>query len=299
MSAVLLLFICLGLGVFVGRYGKAPAGLAPALNWWVLNIAITALLLHLIPGLEFSWSLWFLCFSMWLVFGVSWVFFAVLGRLAGWSRGQTGALTLMSTLGNTAFVGFPVVEALHGHAGLQFAVVTDQTGSFTVFAIGGSVFASIHTGRSVSVAGVFKRIVSFPPFVAFWCGVVVGALGGWPELLDTTLQRLGSSLTPIALFAIGLQLRLLPQRRQAVPVAVALGWKLLVAPAVVFAASAIAGVHGLERSVAVLEAAMPPAVGAVLLCQQHELEPQLANTILGLGLLIAPATLYIVNATLL
>ncbi|MET0661076.1 MAG: AEC family transporter [Steroidobacteraceae bacterium] len=298
MSSIFLLFICLGLGMLVGRYGNAPAGLAPALNWWVLNIAITALLLHLTPQLEFSLNLWFLCCSMWLSFGLSWLFFAVLGRFAGWTRSETGALTLMSALGNTAFVGFPVVEALYGHAGLQFAIVTDQTGSFTVFAIGGSMFASLHTGRSVSVAGVFKRIIRFPPFVAFWCGVVVGVLGGWPELLDTTLQRLGSSLTPIALFAIGLQLRLVPQRAQAVPVAVALGWKLLIAPAIVFAVGTVAGVPELERSVAILEAAMPPAVGALLLCQQHEFEPQLANTILGLGLLIAPATLYIVNATL-
>ena len=30
----------------------------------------------------------------------------------------------MSALGNTAFVGYPVVEALYGHTGLQFAIVT-------------------------------------------------------------------------------------------------------------------------------------------------------------------------------
>ena len=296
MTSMLPLFFCLGLGMLVARYGKPPVGLAQALNWWVLNIALTALVLHLIPQLQFSWSLWFLTCSMWFLFALSWLFFMFIGGLAGWSRAQIGALTLIAGIGNTAFVGFPLVEALHGHAALQLAIVADQTGSFTVFAVGGSMVAAIYKGRSVSVGGVLKKVLCFPPFIAFWCGVLAGALGGWPELLDRTLQHLGSSLTPIALFAVGLQLRLLPQRTELLPVAVALSWKLMIVPAVIFGAGALAGVHGLERTVAVLEAAMPPAVGALLLCQQHELEPQLANTVLGLGLLLALGSVYAVNA---
>lgn len=296
MNSMLLLFICLGLGMLVNRYGKPPVGLAQALNWWVLNIALTSLVLHLIPQLQFSWSLWFLGFSLWLAFAGSWGFFRLVGAFAGWSRARVGALTLMSGLGNTAFVGFPLVEALQGHAGLQLAIVADQTGTFMAFTVGGVMVASSCTGRSVSFGGVLKKAARFPPLIAFWCGVAVGALGGWPQVLDTTLQALGSSLTPIALFSIGLQLRLMPQRAQAVPIAAALGWKLLMAPAMVFAVGAVSGVHGLERTVAVLQAAMPPAVSAALLCQQQGLEPQLANTILGLGLLLALPTVYAVNA---
>jgi malate permease and related proteins len=298
MSSMLLLVFCLGLGVLTARFGKPPVGLAQALNWYVLNIALTALILHLMPQLNFNWDVWFLFFSMWLVFLCSWGLFTLIGRAAGWSHARIGALTLVGGIGNTAFVGFPFVEALRGQEGLQLAVIVDQVGSFTALAIGGSVLVSLYKGRSLSISGVAKNVLKFPPFIAMWCGVLVGLLGEWPALLDTTFERLGSTLTPLALFSVGLQLRPLPPRGQAVPVTAVLTWKLLVAPALVFAAAVLFGIGGLERTVAVLESSMPPSVAASILCQQHELEPQLANTALGLGLLLSLGTVVVVNQLL-
>jgi malate permease and related proteins len=298
MNSLLLLLVCLALGMLVTRYGHAPAGLAPALNWWVLNVALTALILHLIPQLSFSWDLWFLVFAMWAAFLGAWGVCAAVGRAAQWTRARIGALTLVCGISNTAFIGFPFVEALRGQAGLQLAIIVDQAGSFMVFALGGTLIAAIYTGRTVSLTGVLKNVAQFPPFIALWIGVGAGALGGWPELLDSTFQRLGASLTPLALFSVGLQLRLVPRPGQALPLAVGLGWKLLFAPAFVYALGTLFGVHGLERTVAVLESAMAPAIGAGIVCQQQNLEPELANTVLGLGILLSLFTVQLVNALL-
>ena len=49
MSAMLLLFVCLILGTLVARFAKPPAGIVPGINWWVLNVALPALVLELIP----------------------------------------------------------------------------------------------------------------------------------------------------------------------------------------------------------------------------------------------------------
>ena len=49
MSALLLLSVCLLLGVLMRRYGNPPATLAPSLNWWVIQIALPAMVLELIP----------------------------------------------------------------------------------------------------------------------------------------------------------------------------------------------------------------------------------------------------------
>jgi malate permease and related proteins len=59
MSAMLLLFACLILGILVARYAKPPAGIVPGINWWVLNVALPALVLELIPKVKFDPRLWF------------------------------------------------------------------------------------------------------------------------------------------------------------------------------------------------------------------------------------------------
>src|SRR4051812_39184465 len=117
MSALLLLFVCLAAGMLIAHLGKPPAHLPQAFNWWVLNIALPALVLELIPRLKFDPDLWFLVVSMWLVFLGAWGFVALLGRTLQWPRARIGALTLTCGLGNTAFVGFPLIEALRGQQG--------------------------------------------------------------------------------------------------------------------------------------------------------------------------------------
>ena len=80
MSALLLLVACLVLGVLVARFAHPPATLSQGLNWWVINVALSALVLHLIPTLRFDWQFWFLSVSQWVVFLGAWAVFATLGR---------------------------------------------------------------------------------------------------------------------------------------------------------------------------------------------------------------------------
>ena len=70
MSAMLLLFVCLILGTLVARYAKPPAGIVQGINWWVLNVALSALVLELIPKVSFDPQLWFLVAVMWLTFAL-------------------------------------------------------------------------------------------------------------------------------------------------------------------------------------------------------------------------------------
>src|SRR3546814_1439744 len=72
----------------------------------------------LVPRLHFDLHLLYLVLSQWLVFGMAWLVFAMLGRRLQWSRSRIGALTLVAGLGNTSFVGYPLIEALRGQEGL-------------------------------------------------------------------------------------------------------------------------------------------------------------------------------------
>lgn len=295
MSALLLLFICLALGVAVRRFAQPPAGIVHGLNWWVLNIALPALVLELIPALKLDTKLWFPVAAMWLTFFGAWLLFAWLGRRLGWSRGRIGALVLVCGLGNTSFMGYPMLQALHGQAGLALAVVADQLGCFPLLASVGIVVAGVYAGRAPEPRLIVRRILTFPAFIALLAGLLAGAVGGWPHVLAGVFHSLGITLTPLALFSVGLQFRLRAGGRQLGAAACGLGWKLLLAPALCWARGAGAGVAGLTLTAGVLQAAMAPMVSAAVLADEYGLDPELANTVLGAGIVLSLLTVPLMN----
>jgi predicted permease len=298
MSALLLLFVCLILGTLVARYAKPPAGIVPGINWWVLNVALPALVLELIPKVKFDPQLWFPVAAMWLTFGGAWLLFGLLGPRLGWSRQRTGALILVCGLGNTAYMGYPMIEALHGKAGLALAVVADQIGAFPVLASAGIVVASVYSGRTLQPRLIVRRIVTFPAFIALVVGVIAGLCGGWPELLNGVFAPIGATLTPLALFSVGLQFKFHPGQRQLGATSWGLGWKLLLAPLLCWAIGVAVGVDGLVLTVGVLQAAMAPMVSATILADEYGLEPALANTVLGAGIVLSLLTIPLGNLLL-
>lgn len=287
MDAFWLLLTCLALGAAVARFAQPPIGLAQMLNWWVINIALPALVLYLVPRIELHLDLWFLVVSQWLVFGGAWLLFALLGRQLGWSRGRIGALVLVCGLGNTSFMGYPMIDALRGQDALALAVIADQLGCFVALAVGGAVVAAMYSGKPANLRQIGARMLRFPPFGALLVALLVGLLGGWPQVVNGVLQPIGQTLTPLALFSVGLRFRPRINADQAIPVVIGLSWKLLLAPLLVFGLGLAAGTSGQTLHVGVLEAAMAPMISAAILADQHHLDPPLANAVLAFGILIS------------
>jgi predicted permease len=298
MSALVLLFACLLLGMLVRRHAHPPAGTVRGINWWVLNVALPALVLELIPKVRFEPQLWFLVVAMWLTFAGAWLVFGWLGPRLGWSRQRTGALILVCGLGNTAYMGYPMIAALRGEAGLSLAVVADQLGASPLLASAAVVVASLYAGRSPQPRAIVRRILTFPAFLALLVGVVAGRFGGWPAWLEGVWHPIGETLTPLALFSVGMQFRLRGSRGQWGAAGWGLGWKLLAAPLACWALGVATGVGGMVLVAGVLQAAMAPMVSATILADEYGLDPELANTVLGFGIVLSLVTVPIANAWL-
>lgn len=108
MTSFLLLVSCAVLGVIAARHVKGAEGFTLPMNWWVLSIALPALVLAPLPKLTLDWDLWFLPASQVLLFLGAWIVFAALGRTFRWEPGRVGALVLTAGIGNTLFIGSPV-----------------------------------------------------------------------------------------------------------------------------------------------------------------------------------------------
>jgi predicted permease len=308
LDSLVLLLGCLVLGWLVRQFGKPPSDLAPRLNWWVLNIALPALVLSLIPSVKMDSHLWFMPVAMWLVFLGGWAFAALIGRALGWSNARIGAAALAAGLGNTALVGLPLIEMLRHKEALPFAALSDQLGCSIALAVGGITVAAIYGGGKPSPRVILRRVLLFPPFLALITGVIIGALGGWhppdasPDgwrtIAESVVARIGATLTPVALFSIGLNFSLRMSRDRLGAASLAMGWKLAIAPVLVFALGMLVGAKGLILAVAVLQAGMAPMASVPILCQQYNLETEVANAALGAGLAISLFTVPFINTLL-
>ena len=291
MSAILLLALCLGLGVLLSHHPKLPAGTPAALNFWVVVVALPALILVEIPKLHLNQDLLFPALAPWFVFAGAAALFPWLGRHQGWSRGTVGALVLTCGLGNTAFMGLAMIESLRGADSLGPAVIADQLGSFIALSVGGVIVAAIYAGEAPRARDVVQRLFTFAPFLALLLAILLRAFGGLPEVLQTVLQRMSLTLTPLALFSVGLQLHFEGLRSKLPKIALGLSWKMIVAPLLIVVIALLCGVRGTAATAGILQCAMAPMVTAGIVAEQHGLDPPLANLVVGVGTLLSLVTI--------
>lgn len=286
MDSLFLLVICLLAGVLLQRVPSFPPNAALTLNQYVLYAPLPALALYHIPEISGGVELLYPIAVAWICFGAAWLFFGTLRRTFGWSHKLTGCLILCAGLGNTSFVGFPVIEAAYGKDALGTALLVDQPGSFVVLSTLGIIVATIYSRQQVEARSIAKKILLFPPFVGFACAVLMNVFDlHFSEGMRGSLLRIGNTVTPVALLAVGLQLRIAKKSKHWGFLGLGLVYKLFLAPALIFLLYVVLldGTGKVVR-VSVLESAMAPMITACILASSHGLKPRLANMMVGVGI---------------
>ena len=348
MEQLWIIGICFFAGIGLRRFHILPENGGKSLTGYVIYVALPALVLLHVHELEFDSSLIFAALMPHAVFAVAYILFRIVGRQRNWSAHTIVCLTLTAGLGNTSFVGLPMIQAFFGAKHLGVGIVIDQVGSFlclstsgllllmlqekqateNVAATGGAypgtvLSAHVHGARKpsetqahrrVSLGGgglMLKRILAFPPFIALALALALRWID-YPESVTSVLSDIGSTLTPVAMVAVGFQLRLSTLAGKWKPLSAGLMFRLLFAPALVLLLAL--GIHlalampaePVSRAyllaaeanslpetfrVTVFEAAMPPMITAGILCMEYDMDADLAGLMLGLGIPISFLTL--------
>ena len=216
---------------------------------------------------------------------------AACSRWLKFRRDEHAVVLLCVALGNSSFIGYPMVQALLGEQALPYAVVYDQFGTFLLLSTFGLYVVAKYSGDAAPTARAMGlRLLRFPPIWALLLGLTLMPEQP-PHWLAAMLQRLSDALLPLVMLAVGLSIRLRLPRDELKPLTVGLLLKLLVMPALAFGLALAMGLHGDMRNAAVLEAGMPAMVSAAALAMAHGLAPRLAAALVGYGLLASLVTL--------
>ncbi len=291
MQQVLPFLLFLGLGQLLKHLPVFPSDTDKSLNLYVIYIALPALILLQVPSLHFNTSMLVTIIMPWLVVLVSAILVLLVAKLARWPRETTGALLLVVPLGNTSFLGIPMVEQFFGSSAVRYAILYDQFGSFLALSSYGTLILAMYgKGARQGWGDILVRIITFPPFIALLAALFI-PMQTLLSTLHSMLTMAAGSLVPVVLVAIGFQMQLLLPKHDILPFAAGLILRLLVTPILFILGCRLLHLTGPAVQVSLFETGMPSMVTAGALASIAGLKPGLTSALVGFGIVCSFFTL--------
>lgn len=201
-----------------------------------------------------------------------------------------GSLILAAMVGNTGYLGFPITLAIVGKEYFAWALFYDLLG--TVFGAYG--LGVLLASRFGSTAGNYfqtaKAVLINPALWSFGFGLIFRQVA-IPPVMEFTLEKLAWVALASSLILMGMRLSRFNSWYKLKPAGSSVLIKMLLVPLILGSALPLFGVTGEAAQVVVLQMAMPPAFGTLILAETFDLDRDLAVTALGMGCMVLLFTL--------
>ena len=294
MENFALILIAITVGYIIQRLNIFSKEAATILNQFAIYISLPAMILLQVPKLTFSIDSLISIIIAWSVMISSAILILLISKFFSFSREVTGSLMLVSILTNSSFLGIPIINAYMGESALPYILVYDQLGTFIAFSVYGTFIVSFYTSKKEISFKVFTlKVLTSPPLIALIVALLLMGVEFHP-VISKVLSSFASTIVPIALVAVGLQLQFKLPREDLKPFSVSLFIKLIFAPIVAILVCKIFGWNNQASMVSIMEASMAPMITAGAIASMAGLAPRLSSAIVGYGILISFVTTAIV-----
>jgi malate permease and related proteins len=263
----------------------APADFSKSLNFFVIYVSLPATVLIQVPKIHLDLSALSVILIPWLLLPIMVALVMVMTKHH--TPQIRAALLLVIPLGNTSFVGIPVIQALLGSEAIPYVLMYDQFGSFLMLALYGSAIIARYESGTIHRRLIVKKLFLFPPFIFLLFALIFGKI---PHSAQPYIQLLASTLVPLALVSVGYSMRLGGELDYPL-LSKALILKLIVMPFLAFGILFAMGVEPLALETAVLESGMPSMITAGALAIASGFAPALSAALVGYGIVVSLVTL--------
>ncbi|MGB3137299.1 MAG: AEC family transporter [Nodosilinea sp.] len=272
-----------------GLHQRVPRELGKFLFWLGIPLSIIGFMrradlsgnLYLAPVV--AWTailLGLLCSRLWIR--------AVRGP---WPRPTQGSFSLAAMLGNTGYIGYPVVLLLPqlGVGVFGWALFYDALGTLLGSYGLGAILASEMGGQSRPASQLgqqwlirLRAVGQNPIILAFGLGLVLKTIA-LPPWLDLGLYQFAWAIVVLSLVLMGLRIQQLKSWQHLHRATAAVAIKMLVLPLAVGLGLTLVGIDGPPRLVMILQAGMPCAFSNLVLAEAYDLDRDLSVTCVGLS----------------
>jgi predicted permease len=274
-----------------GMRATLPQQMPLMLGKFLFWVGVPISIIGFMRRADLSGNLYLAPLVAWLAILLGWGFsrWWIATRSTPWPRPTQGSFSLASMLGNTGYIGYPVVLLLP-QLGLDvfgWALFYDALGTLLGSYGLGSIVASEFgdrarlTHRPQWLAWLLE-VLRNPIILAFMAGMLLKLL--WlPPWLDATLYRVAWTVVMLSLVLMGMRIQQITSWHHLPSALVVVSIKMLVLPLAVGLSLTALGVDGPIRLVLILQAGMPCAFSNLVLAEAYELDRELSVTCVGLS----------------
>jgi len=301
MIQIVLLFCCLFSGMLLRRVSLFDEQTPIVLNNLIVYFFIPIITLKHIPKINFEWNLIWLSITPFVIYFSSFLFMKLMSSISSIDKQTEGALIMTSGIGSTSFVGFPVFEILYGAEGLAYGIVLSLAGTFVVFNTIGISTGLYYTKQAGNFKKLLRKILTFPPLVAFIIGVIINFFKiEIPINFYTLLEKLSAPFSVLALLAIGMQINFSVDKTFFKNLIIGQCFKLLVAPILIyFLMWYLLDLQTVVAKVCILGAAIGSMNAISIIAAQMGLNPKLSALMPAVGIPISIPIMFLIDYYLL
>ncbi|QCS50621.1 AEC family transporter [Picosynechococcus sp. PCC 11901] len=289
----------LGLGIgggwLLGKYLPASLGrnLGKGLFWFGIPLSVFGF----VRQVDLTGTLWFAPVVAWLAmglcFGVAWLWLRY--RTPDLSLPSQGSFLLVSSIGNTGYLGYPISLAIAGPETFAWALFYDLLGSL-LWGYGVGVMVATYYGQGENqtwgtrLKNMGTQVGINPSLWSLVLGLACKPLV-FPEPLEWSLEIASWVVIGLAIILIGMRLGELEPGQEIPPVRSSLLIKMAIAPFLFGLILPFFNLPNVICLVLVLQIAMPPAFATLIVSETYALDRQLAVSSLATGTLLLLGTL--------
>lgn len=272
-GAILQVLLLVLVGVALRRFSVLRRDDSGPLNAVIVYAALPALIFVSVAKADLSWELLKVAAVAWAVslagLSVAWE----IAHAMRMEKRTAGAFVLVAALGNTGYIGYPVVRALLGDGAMPAAVFYDVFGTVTVaFTLGIAVAA--RQGEHTGPVNPLRELLTFPAMVAMLVALLFRFLplpSGVSNAVMDWMAIPASMAVPLMMISLGVTLDFSSFRGALVPLASATAIKLALLPFLAVAVTTILRDDSITRIV-MLQAGMPSMLLSLVIGQRFKLD---------------------------
>lgn len=276
-----------GLGWILGHIlpGRFPNMLGKFLFWVGVPVSVVGFL----QGANLSGPIWVAPLIAWgailLGLGLAWLWQRYCSEPVLNPRPTRGSFFLSAMVGNTGYLGYPVVLALVGADSFAWALFYDLLGTMPGAYGLGVAIASRHGTSSSAPKSLLATLLYNPTLWSFGAGLVLRS-AALPPALTQGLQAAAWGCVSLSLLLIGMRLSQLHFGQNVRWAIASLSIRMLIVPLLIGVAITSLGMSGAPRLVMVLQSAMAPAFATLVISEAYDLDRNLSVTTLALGTIV-------------
>ncbi len=278
---ILSIFLLVGIGYFVYKIRLVPYDALTTLNAFVLNVAVPCMILQSMQRNEindriFNDIIWSLIAFAIVTIVIAVIATLVINRIKSIPVEDKGIYSVQLAFTNCGFMGYPLTTVMFGQYGLFLAIIMNII--FTTFMYSIGVVMLLHKkGEKLFTMKLMVRMLSVP-FLSSIAGLLIFISGfHFPAFIDSTLQLMAATVSPVAMFIVGINLSNSKIKEIFTPRNLLLCVvSLIVVPFFTLGVDMLLPVSNFVMVVHVFLMAMPSAAITTILCNRYNKNAKLA-----------------------